>query len=152
MNVWSGKEIESLYSELMEAWNKRDAQRMANLFAPEGEMIGFDGSIAVGPEDIYGHLKPVFDHHPTAPYITKIRTISPLSKDAALLRAIAGMVPPGQQELNPKVNAHHTLLAVHNQGEWKIRLFQNTPAQFHGRPELVEQMTQELSEVLQQRR
>jgi len=29
-------------------------------------------------------------------------------------------------------------------GEWRIKLFQNTPAQFHGRPELVEQMTDEL--------
>jgi hypothetical protein len=30
----------------------------------------------------------------------------------------------------------------------KIQLFQNTPAQFHGRPEIVEQMTEELREDL----
>jgi hypothetical protein len=30
----------------------------------------------------------------------------------------------------------------------EISLFQNAPAEFHGRPELVEQMTKELSELL----
>ncbi|MBY9080221.1 SgcJ/EcaC family oxidoreductase [Paenibacillus sp. HN-1] len=152
MTTGNGKDIESLYAELMDAWNSRDARRMADLFTPEGEMIGFDGSLAAGPEDIYGHLKPVFDHHPTAPYITKIKTVSLLNEDAALLRAIAGMIPPGRQELNPAVNAHHTLVAAQGRDGWQIRLFQNTPAQFHGRPELVEQMTQELSEVLHQER
>ncbi|MGZ4033139.1 MAG: SgcJ/EcaC family oxidoreductase, partial [Tumebacillaceae bacterium] len=32
--------------------------------------------------------------------------------------------------------------------DWQIALFQNTPAQFHGRPELVEQMTAELRELI----
>jgi len=59
------------------------------------------------------------------------------------------MVPPGQSDLNPKVNTHHTLMAVRIEGEWRIELFQNTPAQFHGRPELVEQMTEELRQMLE---
>jgi hypothetical protein len=32
-------------------------------------------------------------------------------------------------------------------GQWRIVLFQNTPAQFHGRPSLVEEMTRELQAV-----
>ena len=32
-------------------------------------------------------------------------------------------------------------------GEWRISLFQNTPAQFHGRPDLVERLTRELREA-----
>jgi hypothetical protein len=31
---------------------------------------------------------------------------------------------------------------------WRIELFQNTPAQFHGRPELVSEMTAELQQQL----
>lgn len=54
----------------------------------------------------------------------------------------------GGTEINPDVNAHQTLVAVQKDGKWQIQLFQNTPAQFHGRPELVEQMTEELRQVL----
>ena len=65
-----------------------------------------------------------------------------------MLGAIAGMVPPGDTDVNPQVNTHHTLVAVRRDEKWQIELFQNTPAQFHGRPELVEEMTNELRELL----
>lgn len=48
------------------------------------------------------------------------------------------------------VNTHYTLIVVKKDGNWRIQLFQNTPAQFHGRPELVEQMTEELSAILKE--
>ena len=38
--------------------------------------------------------------------------------------------------------------AVKRAGRWRIILFQNTPAQFHGRPELAQQLTDELRELL----
>jgi hypothetical protein len=60
------------------------------------------------------------------------------------------MVPPGQLDLNPAVNAHQTLVAAQRAGTWHIVLMQTTPAQFHGRPELVQQMTDELRQVRSQ--
>lgn len=41
-----------------------------------------------------------------------------------------------------------TLILYLNTMQLQIQLFQNTPAQFHGRPELVEQMTEELRQQL----
>jgi hypothetical protein len=41
-----------------------------------------------------------------------------------------------------------TLIAVKRDGQWRIVLFQNTPAQLHGRPELVQAMTEELRQLL----
>jgi uncharacterized protein (TIGR02246 family) len=84
----------------------------------------------------------------TAPYVSKVRSVRLLSPDVAMLRAIVGMVPPGQPDLNPAVNAHQTLVATKRDGQWRIVLFQNTPAQFHGRPELVQQLTEELRQLL----
>ena len=55
----------------------------------------------------------------------------------------------GEEDIDPAFNTHHTLLAVKIGEEWKIELFQNTPAQFHGRPHLVEQMTEELRRTMQ---
>lgn len=142
------KEVGILYHQLIDAWNSRNASGMAELFAADGELIGFDGSLANGPDDIVAHLQPIFENHPTAPFTTKVKHVRLLEANTALLRAIAGMVPPGQSELNPDVNTHHTLVAVRAGGQWRIELFQNTPAQFHGRPELVRQMTEELTTVL----
>ena len=140
--------VKVVYEQFIRAWNNRDAEGMASLFAEQGEMIGFDGSQANGPEEILAHLSPVFRDHPTAPYVNMVKEIRFLGTDVAMLRAIAGMVPPGQSDILPAVNAHHTLIAVHSEKGWQIELFQNTPAQFHGRPELVEQMTDELRKLI----
>lgn len=140
--------IEELYHKLLSAWNERNARGMADLFMEDGEIIGFDGSQSRGPDEIFSHINPIFQHHPTAAFVGKVKEVQFLDSHAAFLRAIAGMVPQGNTELNPSVNTHHTLIAVLHGEEWRIKLYQNTPALFHGRPELVEQMTQELREYI----
>jgi uncharacterized protein (TIGR02246 family) len=62
------------YARLIDAWNRRDADAFAALFAADGVSIGFDGSQAVGDE-IREHLRGVFGDHPTAPYIAKVREV-----------------------------------------------------------------------------
>ena len=64
-----------------------------------------------------------------------------------MLRAVAGMVPAGQDDLLPALNAVQSLVAVQREGQWRIALFQNTPAAFHGRPEAVEALTEELRQA-----
>ncbi|WP_438445976.1 SgcJ/EcaC family oxidoreductase [Gorillibacterium sp. sgz5001074] len=142
------EEVQALYRRLLDAWNRRDARGMSDCFSEDGESIGYDGSQSLGRQEIYMHLKPIFEHHPTARFVCKVKEVVHLGDYAAILRAIAGMIPPGGKDLNPKVNTHHTLVTVRGQDGWEIRLFQNTPAQFHGRPERVEQMTDELREEL----
>ncbi|WP_174613011.1 SgcJ/EcaC family oxidoreductase [Virgibacillus ihumii] len=147
MNGSIQDDIIELYNNLISAWNNRDAEGMADKFSDEGVQIGFDGSKLIGKQDILAHLAPIFESHPTAPFVTKIKGVRKLGTDTALLHAIAGMVPPGKSDIEPSVNAHQTLIAVKSGSEWRVELFQNTPAQFHGRPELVEEMTEELRKV-----
>ena len=71
-----------------------------------------------------------------------------LSTEVAVLRAVAGMVPPDQHDINPAVNAVQTLVAHRHKAPWRIALFQNTPAAYHGRPELSERLTAELRDAL----
>ena len=141
-------EVRELYRQLLDGWNKRSADAFAVPFAEDGESIGFDGSQLVGRIEIVATLRQIFADHPTAPYVSKVKSVTLLSPEVALLRAIAGMVPPGQSDINPAVNTLQTLIAVKRDGQWRIVLFQNTPAQFHGRPELVQQMTEELRQLL----
>jgi uncharacterized protein (TIGR02246 family) len=136
----------NLYELLIEAWNGHNARAFGALFRDEGVSIGFDGSQAAGDE-VREHLEAVFADHLTAPYFAKVREVRALGADAALLRAIAGMVPPGGDAVNADANALHSLVAERRGEEWRIALFQNTPAQYHGRPELVESHTAEIEEV-----
>jgi uncharacterized protein (TIGR02246 family) len=141
-------EIRKLYRQMLDGWNKRSANAFAIPFTEDGESIGFDGSQLVGRTEIVSTLRQIFADHPTAPYVSKVKSVTLLSPEVAVLRAIAGMVPPGQSDINPNLNALQTLIAVKCDGQWRIVLFQNTPAQFHGRPELVQQMTDELRQLL----
>lgn len=101
-----------------------------------------------GRAEIATDLRAIFAHHPTAAYVAKVREVRPIDSKVALLRAVAGMIPPGKTELNPDTNAVQSLLIVLDAGQPKIALLQNTPAAFHGRPHLGEELTAELSEVL----
>lgn len=140
--------IATLYRQLLESWNQRDASAFAALFDEDGASIGFDGSPMHGRAEIATTLGQIFADHITAAYVSKVRAIRLLAPDVALLRAVVGMVPPGQSDINPAVNALQRVVVVRRAGEWRIALLQNTPAQFHGRPEMAEALTQELRQLL----
>lgn len=140
--------IRALYFQLLGAWNNRSGLAFAACFADDGEAIGFDGSQHRGRSRIGSEMQEIFDKHPTASYVAKVKRVRLLGRQAAVLHAIAGLVPPGHADIKPEVNAVQALTAEERDGKWRIVLFQNTPAQFHGRPELVESMTDELRQVL----
>jgi len=142
--------VAALYHELLNGWNKRDAAAFAALFAEDGQTVGFDGSIHDGRAQIFADLSIIFTNHPTAAYVGKIRKVRFLTTEVGVVSAVAGMVPSGKSDLNPAVNAMQTLIAARTDGRWSIALFQNTPAAFHGRPELGEQLTAELRQVLRE--
>ena len=140
--------VQDLYHQLLDAWNQRDASAFAGLFDADGHVIGFDGSPMHGPAEIGTTLAQIFADHQTGVYVGKPRQVRFLSPDVAIVEAVAGMIPPGQADLNPAVNTIQSLVAVRRDGQWRITLYQNTPAQFHGRPQLVEAMTAELRRLI----
>ena len=142
-------EVCALYRQLLDSWNKRNANAFAALCIEDGDLVGFDGSQMTGQAEIASTLRQIFADHPTAAYVSKVRNVRFLTPEVAVLRAVAGMVPPGQSDINPAVNTVQTLVAIKRDSTWLVVLFQNTPAQFHGRPELVEQLTEELRQLLE---
>jgi uncharacterized protein (TIGR02246 family) len=133
--------ILSLYNRLIQFWNDCNCDDFANLFAVNGSLIGFDGSQANGREDIREHLSSIFCDHGPARFITMIQETRILSNDTVLLRAVAGMMMPGTSTIIPHFNSIQSLIATREHGEFKISLFQNTPAAFNHHPELVAQLT-----------
>lgn len=142
--------IRLLYKKLLESWNTNNPAGFANLFAENGNTIGFDGSQMNGRRQINDELSQIFANHQVSSYVGIIREVRPLSSTTFILRAVAGMVPPGKSEINPAVNTIQTLIGQKEQEQFLIALFQNTPAAFHGRPELSRQLTEELQQVYDQ--
>jgi uncharacterized protein (TIGR02246 family) len=141
-------EVRALYQQLLNAWNERNAKAFAALYEENGNQIGFDGSQVDGRSEIESSMSRIFTDHVTAAYIAIVREVRFLNRDTAILCAVAGMIPPGQKDINPAVNSIQTLVTVKQAGSWKIALFHNTPAAFHGRPEAVEQLTAEIRQLL----
>lgn len=141
-------QVRSIYQQLLQAWNDKSARKMAELITENGNLVGFDGSQIDGRQQVESVLGQIFADHPTAEYVALVREVRLLSPSVALLRAVAGMVPRGQSDINPAVNAVQSLIATKERDQWRIALFQNTPAAFHGRPELSEQLTEELRRAL----
>jgi uncharacterized protein (TIGR02246 family) len=140
--------IVELHKKLLTCWNQQDGKGMASLFTDDGSTIGFDGSEINGKTQIELEMQKIFSHHQTADYVWKVREVRFLNADIALLRAVVGMVPPGKNTIMPERNAIQSLIAVKEKDDWQIALFQNPPAQFHGRPELSEGLTKELNELV----
>jgi len=138
------RETRELYRQLLEAWDKRNARDFALLFAPDGNIVGFDGTQVFGQAEVGAHLSEILSHHQTARYVSIVREVRSLSEGATILSAVAGMVPPDKDDINPDVNAVQTLVAVKTGGAWKVALFQNTPAALQGKQDAAKKLTEEL--------
>jgi uncharacterized protein (TIGR02246 family) len=139
--------IRMLYHQLLASWNARQAADFAAPFADDAEVIGFDGSQMTGRAEIEVTLRQIFADHETGAYVGIVRSVRFLAPEVAMLRAVSGVIPAGRGDLNPALNALHSLIAVKSDGAWRIALYQNTPAQFHGRPDLAQRLTDELREA-----
>jgi uncharacterized protein (TIGR02246 family) len=137
-------DVFDLYYALLDAWNRHDAARYASLFTDDGYVVGFDGSEMNGRDEIEQTLSTIFADHETGRYVSEVRAERIVSDDVAMLAAVAGLVPAGESDINPELNAIQTLVAKHEDGTWRIVQFQNTPAQFHGRPKDAEALTSKL--------
>ncbi len=132
----------------MAGWNTHSSALFAAQFNDDANVIGYDGSQMNGRSEIESSLRQIFADHETATYVWKIREVRFFDPEVAVLRSVVGMVPPGQSDINPAVNAIQSLVAVKHGTKWRVALFQNTPAQFHGRPDLVQALSEELRELL----
>lgn len=142
--------IRELYARLLDAWNRRSGKDYAAECTPDAELIGFDGYQHAGRETIESDMQGIFDRHATPHYVYRVRSVRLLTPEVAYLRAVTGLIPDGQTDINPALNAVQCLVAVKRDGRWLTASFQNTPAQFHGRPDLAQELTDELRAVLKE--
>src|SRR5690349_187366 len=96
--------IRNLQEKMWAAWNRRDAAGMAVLCVSDASLVGFDGSVVNGRADIEKSMGAIFKDHTPATSVGIVREVRMLGADAALVRSVAGMVPPGKSEIKADRN------------------------------------------------
>ncbi len=143
--------VRDLYAAILAGWNRADAAAFAAPFAEDGEVIGFDGSPVCGRARIAEAMNAIFRDHKTGSYVGVVRHVRDVGDGAALLRAVSGVVPAGSHDINPDLNAVQSHVAERHAEGWRVVLYHNTPAAFHGRPDEADALSAELRQALSER-
>jgi uncharacterized protein (TIGR02246 family) len=133
----------------MDGWNWGDGNAFAAPFADDADFVAFDGSYFKGRQEIATFHQMLFDQFLKGSLLVgKVRSVRFLTPDVAVMNAVGGTVMPGQSDLEPERNSIQTVVATKRAGEWHLATFQNSRAQYMGRPELAQALTEELRQLL----
>jgi len=137
-------QIRALYARFLAGWNQRSGVSVSSVFADDGEWVDLDGTLRSGRLSIAADMRRIFSEHATPTLVGVVRSVRRLTEGVVVLHAVAGMVPPGAEAVEPALNTVHVLTAVEDGGRWKVAVLQSTPARFGGRADAVAALTAEL--------
>src|SRR5918995_5256486 len=138
--------IRSLYFQMIDGWNKGSGDAFAAPFAEDGDLVGFDGTHLKGRKEIASFHQQLFDRFlKGSRLVGKIKSVRFLTPDVAIMHVVGGTIMDGQTDIEPERNSIHTLVVMKgNDDKWHIAAFQNTRAQYIGRPDMSQALTEEL--------
>jgi uncharacterized protein (TIGR02246 family) len=142
--------IRSLYFQMIDGWNKGSGDAFAAPFAEDGDLVGFDGTHLKGRQEIASFHQQLFDIFlKGSRLVGKIRNVRFLTPDVAIMHVVGGTIMAGQSDIDPERNSIHTLVVMKGSDDkWRIAAFQNTRAQYIGRPDMFNELTEELRKEL----
>jgi uncharacterized protein (TIGR02246 family) len=141
--------IRNLYQRTIDGWNKASGDAFAAPYTGDSDFIGFDGTYMKGRQEIASFHQMLFDRFLRGSrLIGKVRSIRFVTVDVAIMIAVGGTVMAGQSDIEPERNSIHTIVAVKRNNNWYFTAFQNSRAQYIGRPEAVQVLTEELRQEL----
>jgi uncharacterized protein (TIGR02246 family) len=119
--------VRDLYRELMDGWNRGSGEAFAAAFTEDGDLVAFDGTHFEGRGEIAPFHQQLFDKWlKGSRLVGKVKDVRFLSPDVALMHAVGTTVMRGQSEPSPERDSIQTLVAVRQDGEWRLAGFQNT--------------------------
>ena len=119
--------VRALYQQLMAGWNQGSGEAFAAVFTEDGDLIGFDGTHFKGRQQIAPFHQRLFDKWlKGSRLVGEVKDVRFLSPDVALMHAVGGTVMRGKSEPVPERDSIQTLVATHQDSEWRLAAFQNT--------------------------
>jgi uncharacterized protein (TIGR02246 family) len=119
--------VRDLYRQVMDGWNQGSGDAFASVFTEDGDLVGFDGTHFKGRREIAPFHQELFDRWlKGSRLVGQVKDVRFLSPDVALMHAVGGTVMRGKTDPVPERDSIQTLVATHQDGEWRLAAFQNT--------------------------
>jgi uncharacterized protein (TIGR02246 family) len=119
--------VRDLYRELMDGWNRGSGEAFAAVFAEDGDLVAFDGTHFEGREEIAPFHQELFDKWMKGTRLVGwVKDVRFLSPDVALMHAVGSTIMRGKTAPSPERDSIQTLVAVRQDGQWRLAAFQNT--------------------------
>jgi uncharacterized protein (TIGR02246 family) len=148
-NTQDENAIRTLYQQVLDGWNQGSGEAFAAPFAADGQQVAFDGTHFQSRQEIAEFHQMLFNRFLRGSRLVgKVTDIRFLSPGIALAHAIGGTVLAGESDLAPDRNSVQTLVAIKQDGVWRLASLHNSRAEFIGRPEAAAAMTEELRRLL----
>jgi uncharacterized protein (TIGR02246 family) len=141
----------ALYFQMIDGWNKGDGNVFAAPFAEDADLVGFDGTHLKGRQEIASFHQRLFDTFVKGSrLIGKVRNVRFLTPEVAVMHSVGGTILAGQSDIESERNSVHMIVAKKDDvsSQWRIIAFQNTRAQYIGRPDMVQALTEDLRQEL----
>jgi uncharacterized protein (TIGR02246 family) len=119
--------VRDLYRKLMDGWNRGSGEDFAAVFTEDGDLVAYDGTHFAGREEIAPFHQELFDRWMKGTRLVgRVKDVRFLSPDVALMHAVGSTVMRGKTRPSPERDSIQTLVAVRQEGEWRLAAFQNT--------------------------
>jgi uncharacterized protein (TIGR02246 family) len=120
--------VRDVYQQFMDAWNRGSGTALAEVFSPDGDLVGFDGTHLKGRREIGPFQQRLFDKWLRGTrlvgQVTDLRYLGP---DVAVMHAVGGTVLRGRRAPAPERDSIQTLVVTRQaEGDWRLAAFQNT--------------------------
>ena len=126
--------IRALYRRAMDGWNTGSGAAFAAAWAPDGHLIGFDGTHFTSRQEIARFHEPLLQTYLKGTrLIGKVTDVRFPAPDVAVLHARGGTIMRDAGTPAPERDSIQTLVAVRRDGEWQLLAFQNTRVRPIGR-------------------
>src|SRR5262249_42793632 len=128
-DVWVGDEaaVRGLYDEAIAGWNNGSGAAFAAPFAEDGHLVAFDGTHFEGRGAITPFHQRLFDKWlKGSRLVGRVTDVRFLAADVALMHAVGGTIMRGDTRPSAARDSIQTLVAVRENGAWKLAAFQNT--------------------------
>ena len=120
-------QIRSLHEGLLDGWNQGSGEAFAAGFADDAHLVGFDGTILRGRQQIAEVHQQLFDRWLRSSRLvggeTNVRFLGP---DAAVVLTVGGTIMRGKSKPAPERDSIQTLVAERGADGWSFVSFQNT--------------------------
>jgi uncharacterized protein (TIGR02246 family) len=126
--------VRELYRRLLDGWNRGSGGAFAAPFAEDGDLVAFDGTHFEGRREIEAFHQELFDRWMKGTRLVgQVEEVRFPGPDVAVMHASGSTVMRGKAEPSPERDSVQTLVAVREDGEWRLAAFQNTRVRPIGR-------------------